>query len=147
MPKSKSHKMKKGQWGGNANNAAPVAVDSSPSAGNYLLSVVGDGWTQFTNALTLNPAQGPVASSQTAVVPIANPNANVSNYDKSLGQSGGKRRGKGNGKGRGRKGGFLGAETVVGQAIVPLALVGMQHTYAKRHKRGGKHTRRHSRKH
>jgi hypothetical protein len=141
MPKSR--KMKKGQWGGNANNAAPVATDSSPSAGNYLLSVVGDGWTQFTNALTLNPAQGPVASSQTAVVPIANPNANVSNYDKSLGQSGGKRRGKG----RGRKGGFLGAETVLGQAVVPLALIGMQQTYAKRHKRGGKRTRRHSRKH
>lgn len=141
MPKSR--KMRKGQWGGNANNAAPVATDSSPSAGNYLLSVVGDGWTQFTNALTLNPAQGPVASSQTAVVPIANPNANVSNYDKSLGQSGGKRRGKG----RGRKGGFLGAETVLGQAVVPLALIGMQQTYAKRHKRGGKRTRRHSRKH
>lgn len=141
MPKSR--KMRKGQWGGNANNAAPVATDSSPSAGNYLLSVVGDGWTQFTNALTLNPAQGPVASSQTAVVPIANPNANVSNYDKSLGQTGGKRRGKG----RGRKGGFLGAETVLGQAVVPLALIGMQQTYAKRHKRGGKRTRRHSRKH
>ena len=142
MPKSKSHKMKKGQWGGNANNATPVAVDSSPSAGNYLLSVVGDGWTQFTNALTLNPAQSPVAASQTTVVPIANPNANVSNYDKSLGQSGGKRRAKG----RGRKGGFLGAETVVGQAIVPLALVGIQHTYAKRHKRGGKQSRRHTRR-
>ena len=144
MPKSKSHKMKKGQWGGNANNAAPVAVDSSSSAGNYMLSVVGDGWTQFTNALTLNPAQGPVASAQTAVVPIANPNANVSNYDKSLGtQKGGRRRGKG----RGRKGGFLGAETVLGQAIVPLALIGMQQTYAKRHKRGGKQTKRRSRKH
>ena len=144
MPKSKSHKMKKGQWGGNANNASPVAADSSPSAGNYLLSVVGDGWTQFTNALTLNPAQGPVASAQTAVVPIANPNANVSNYDKSLGtQKGGRRRGKG----RGRKGGFLGAETVLGQAIVPLALIGMQQTYAKRHKRGGKQTKRRSRKH
>ena len=144
MPKSKSHKMKKGQWGGNANNAAPVAVDSSSSAGNYMLSVVGDGWTQFTNALTLNPAQGPVASAQTAVVPIANPNANVSNYDKSLGtQKGGRRRGKG----RGRKGGFLGAETVLGQAIVPLALIGMQQTYAKRHNRGGKQTKRRSRKH
>jgi hypothetical protein len=142
MPKSR--KMKRGQWGGNANNAAPVAVDSSPSAGNYMLSVVGDGWTQFTNALTLNPAQGPVAAAQTQVVPIANPNANVSNYDKSLGtQKGGRRRGKG----RGRKGGFLGAETVLGQAIVPLALIGMQQTYAKRHKRGGKQTKRRSRKH
>ena len=143
MPKSKSHKMKKGQWGGNANNASPVAVDSSPSAGNYLLSVVGDGWTQFTNALTLNPAQGPVAAAQTEIVPIANPNANVSNYDKSLGQMGG----KGRGKGRGRKGGFLGLGPVLQQAAVPIALIGMQQTYAKRHKRGGKRTRRHSRKH
>jgi hypothetical protein len=141
MPKSR--KMKKGQWGGNANNAAPVAVDNSPSAGNYILSVVGDGWTQFTNALTLNPAQGPVAAAQTEIVPIANPNANVSNYDKSLGQMGG----KGRGKGRGRKGGFLGLGPVLQQAAVPIALIGMQQTYAKRHKRGGKRTRRHSRKH
>ena len=141
MPKSKSHKMKKGQWGGNANNAAPVAVDSSSSAGNYMLSVVGDGWTQFTNALTLNPAQGPVAAAGTQVVSIANPNANVSNYDKSLGtQKGGSRRGKG--RGRVRKGGILGAGVVLEQAIVPLALIGMQHTYAKRHKRGGKQSRR-----
>jgi hypothetical protein len=67
----------------------------------------------------------------------------VSNYDKSLGtQKGGRRR-----RGRGRKGGFLGAETVLGQAIVPLALIGMQQTYAKRHKRGGKQTKRRSRKH
>jgi len=138
MPKSR--KMKKGQWGG---SPASVAPDSGPSAGNYLLSVVGDGWTQFTNALMSNPAQNIVAASQTDVVPIANPNANVPNYDKSLGQSGGKRRGKG----RGRKGGFLGIGPVLTQAAVPVALLGMQHTYAKRHKRGGKRTRRHSRKH
>jgi len=141
MPKS--HRHKRGQRGGNANNAASVAVDSSPSAGNYMLSVVGDGWTQFTNALTLNPAQGPVAAAGTQVVSIANPNANVSNYDKSLGtQKGGSRRGKGKAKGRGRKGGILGAGVVLEQAIVPLALIGMQHTYAKRHKRGGKQSRR-----
>jgi len=53
--------MKKGQWGG---SPASVAPDSGPSAGNYLLSVVGDGWTQFTNALMSNPAQNIVAASQ-----------------------------------------------------------------------------------
>lgn len=139
MPKSR--KMKKGQWGG---SPAPVAPDNSPSAGNYLLSVVGDGWTQFTNALTLNPAQNIVAAAQTDVVPIANPNANVPNYDKSLGQMGGRRR---RSNGRGRKGGFLGLGPVLTQAAVPVALLGMQHTYAKRKHRGGKRTRRHSRKH
>ena len=53
----------------------------------------------------------------------------------SLAQGGGRRR---------RRGGFLGE--VVNQAIVPLALLGMQQTY--RRKRGGRrHTRRHSRRH
>jgi hypothetical protein len=138
MPKSR--KMKKGQWGG---SPASVAPDSGPSAGNYLLSVVGDGWTQFTNALMPNPGQNIVAAAQTEIVPIANPNANVPNYDKSLGQSGGRRRNKG----RGRKGGFLGLGPVLTQAAVPVALLGMQHTYAKRKHRGGKRTRRYSRKH
>lgn len=139
MPKSR--KMRKGQWGGNANNAAPVVGASGPSGWSSVLGTVGDGWTQFMNSLTLNPGQGPVAAAQTEIVPIANPNANVSNYDKSLGQSGGRRRG------RGRKGGFLGLGPVLQQAAVPVALIGMQHTYAKRHKRGGKRSRRHSRKH
>ena len=138
MPKSR--KMKKGQWGG---SPAPVVGGSDASAGNYLLSVVGDGWTQFTNALMPNPGQNIVAAAQTDVVPIGNPNANVPNYDKSLGQSGGRRRNKG----RGRKGGFLGIGPVLTQAAVPVALLGMQHTYAKRKHRGGKRTRRHSRKH
>ncbi len=55
------------------------------------------------------------------------------NVNTSNAQGGGRRR---------RRGGFLG--DVVNQAVVPLAILGMQQTY--RRKRGGKrHTRRHRR--
>ena len=47
---------------------------------------------------------------------------------------------------RGRRGGFLGAMgSVVNQAIVPAALLGMQQTYRKRHN-GGRKSRRNSRR-
>jgi hypothetical protein len=51
--------------------------------------------------------------------------------DLSLIQSAGKRPRK--------KGGFLGG--VINQAIVPFALLGMQHTYRRKGKGGSKHTR------
>jgi hypothetical protein len=103
------------------------------------MNTVGDGWTQMMNSLTLNPAQSPVAAASTSLVPIANPNANVPNLYKN-GQMGG-RKGR---KGRGRKGGILGAGAVLEQAIVPFALLGLQHTYAKKRSHGKK-TRRHRR--
>jgi hypothetical protein len=140
MPRS--HRHKKGQRGGNANNAEPVTISNGPSAWNNAITVVGDGWTQMMNALTLNPAQNATAASSTTLVPIANLNANV---PPSASQKGGKGRGKG--KGRSRKGGILAAGAVLEQAIVPLALVGLQHTYAKKHRRGNGHnTRRHIRR-
>jgi hypothetical protein len=47
---------------------------------------------------------------------------------------------------RSRRGGFLGAMgSVVNQAIVPAALLGMQQTYRKRHN-GGRKSRRYSRR-
>ena len=129
MPKShKRRSANKTQRGGSASSVpALVSVDNSPSGWSQVMNTVGDGWTQMMNSLTLNPAQGPVAAASTALVPIANPNANVPNVYKG-GQMGG-RKGR---KGRGRKGGILGAGAVLGQAIVPLALFGLQHTYAKK---------------
>lgn len=140
MPKSR--KMRKGMWGGSAINPASVSGAGGPSAWSSVMNTVGDGWRQFTDSLMNNPGQNPVAAASTALVPIANPNANVSNYYKGMGQMGGRKRG------RGRRGGNLGAGAVLGQAVVPLALLGLQHTYAKRTRhRGGKRSRRHSRKH
>ena len=139
MPKSR--KMRK-MWGGSADNAAPVSGAGGPSGWSSVMNTVGDGWRQFTDSLMNNPGQNPVAAASTTLVPIDNPNANVSNYYKGLGQMGGRKRG------RGRRGGFLGASSVLGQAVVPFTLVGLQNTYAKRTRhRGGKRTRRHSRKH
>jgi hypothetical protein len=140
MPKSR--KMRKGMWGGSAINPASVSGAGGPSGWSSVMNTVGDGWRQFTDALMNNPGQNPVAAASTTLVPIANPNANVSKINTGSGQMGGRKRG------RGRRGGVLGAGAVLGQAVVPLALVGLQHTYAKRTRhRGGKRSRRHSRKH
>ena len=141
MPKShKRRSSNKTQRGGNAlSSPSPVTLDNSPSGWSQVLNNVGDGWTQMMNSLTLNPAQGPIAAASTALVPISNPNANVPNVYKG-GQVGG-RKGR---KGRGRKGGILGAAAVVEQAIVPFALLGLQHTYGKINRHGNK-TRRHRR--
>jgi hypothetical protein len=43
-------------------------------------------------------------------------------------------------KTRSRRGGFLGS--LINNAIVPFSILGLQQTYRK-HKRGGKHTRKH----
>ena len=138
MPRSRKN-MKRGtmkrQRGGSATNAAPVSVDNSDSGWNYTMKTVGDGWTQMMNSLTLNPAQSPAAAASTALVPIANPNANVPNLYK-----GGRKRGV---KGRGRRGGILGVGAVLEQAIVPLGLFGLQHTYGKNRR---SHKTRHQRK-
>lgn len=141
MPKShKRRSSNKTQRGGNAlSSPSVVTLDNSPSGWSQVMNTVGDGWTQMMNSLTLNPAQGPIAAASTALVPISNPNANVPNVYKG-GQVGG-RKGR---KGRGRKGGILGAAAVVEQAIVPFALLGLQHTYGKKHRHGNK-TRRHRR--
>jgi hypothetical protein len=141
MPKShKRRSSNKTQRGGSASSSpSPVTLDNSPSGWSQVMNTVGDGWTQMMNSLTLNPAQGPIAAASTASVPISNPNANVPNVYKG-GQMGG-RKGR---KGRGRKGGLLGTAAVVEQAIVPFALLGLQHTYGKRHRNGNK-TRRNRR--
>ncbi len=137
MPKShKRRSANKTQRGGSASSVPTlVSLDNSPSGWSQVMNTVGDGWTQMMNSLTLNPAQSPVAAASTALVPIANPNANVPNVYK------GGRKGR---KGRGRKGGILGAGAVLEQAVVPFALLGLQHTYAKKRGRVNK-TRRHRR--
>jgi hypothetical protein len=141
MPKShKRRSANKTQRGGSASSTPSiVSVDNSPSGWSQVMNTVGDGWTQMMNSLTLNPAQSPVAAASTSLVPISNPNANVPNLYKN-GQMGG-RKGR---KGRGRKGGILGAGAVLEQAIVPFALLGLQHTYGKKHSHSKK-TRRHRR--
>ena len=89
------------------------------SAWQWQLNNLGDGWTQFTNSLTGNP------NNQSNVI--------VQNHSKPM-MKGGKRRSCS----RGKRGGYFGA--VLEQAAVPLAVLGAQQYYGKRHSR--KHNRR-----
>ena len=84
------------------------------SAWQWQLKNLGDGWTQFTNSLTGNP------NNQSNVI--------VQNHSKPM-MKGGKRRNRS----RGKRGGFFGA--VLEQAAVPLAVLGAQQYYGKRHSR------------
>jgi len=114
MPRGK-HSRK--QRGGN------VAPDSSWGSvfNNY-----GDGWTQFMNALTLQPGANAASASSNQIVPIGKINANDPSVTL-LKQTGGKTRKRG----RGKKGGFLGIGAILEQAVVPFALLGMQNSYGK----------------
>jgi hypothetical protein len=111
------------------------------SATAYEMNTLGDGQTQWGNVFS-NP--------QTQAAPTgnglwnANATQNVSRFsnDPSLGKlmQGGKRRHK-----KTRRGGNL--MDIVGQAVVPFGLLGLQQTYSRRKSRnGGRKSRRGGRK-
>ena len=123
MPKQKSRRQKGG---------------SSPSGWGYVYNQVGDGWTQFQNALTLQPGQNSATQQSNDIEPIGKPNfqntqSMPSKTDLSLIQRAGKRR---------KKAGSW--SNVISQAAVPFTLLGLQNSYGKRKSR--KHSRRQSRK-
>lgn len=84
-------------------------------ASTYVEKLYGDGMQQFQSVF------GPQNTSQTNAFPVPPP-----------GYSGGKHR-------KTKKGGFWGQ---LSQALVPFGILGMQQTF-RRHKKGGKRTRRH----
>lgn len=115
-----------------------------PSAWGSVMGTVGDGWTQFQNALMLQPGENLGAVQSNAIVPIGNPNAQTSqgNIGPNMtgnvpGQLGGRRRR--HRKSRGKHGGNLLA--VAQQAAVPVALIAMNNAYGKR-RRSRSHRRR-----
>jgi hypothetical protein len=85
---------------------------------------LGNGWTQFMNSLSLQPGESQSAAQSNNIVAVKN-------------MSGGKNRRRmqqrANSQSRGKKGGYWGA--VMEQAAVPLALLGLQQAYGKRHTR------------
>jgi hypothetical protein len=105
------------------------------SAWGFQMNNLGNGWTQFMNTMT-----GPSQSNN--IVPINNAN-NQNVQPKMAGGKRGRRRAQmhqqqqmqqqSRGKGRGKRGGYWGA--VLEQGAVPLALLGMQQFYGKRHSR------------
>jgi hypothetical protein len=113
-----------------------ISGGSYSSASSYGMYVNGPGGEQFNRTLDQSGPYGQIqgnviigAQGQNVSPPSQVPNAE----QLALVQKAGRRR---------RRGGFLGE--VVNQAVVPLALLGMQQTY--RRKRGGKRrTRRHRR--
>jgi hypothetical protein len=108
------------------------------SAWGYQLNNLGSGWTQFMNSLSLQPGENLGTSQSNAIVPIKNLNAQNSRPALSQKMTGGRKR-------RLKKGGNWGA--VIGQAAVPLALLGMQQMYGKNRTRKAQSFNRKSRRH
>lgn len=108
---------------------------NSPSGWGYVYNTVGNGWTQFQNALTLQPGDNAVSQQSNNIEPVGKPNFGNTSYDPSktdltLIQSAGRRRSKRSKRSRSRKGGNWGE--VASRAIVPLALLGVQNRFSKR---------------
>ena len=106
-------------------------------AAQWVTSNFGDANHQYTN--TFGPNFLPNAQSGNLIPTISGaPAVGHNNIPQgstamSIGQQGGKRR-------RSKKGGYWAA--VIEQALVPFGLLGLQQTYGRRRKRGGKNTRR-----
>jgi len=133
------------------------------SAWGFQMNNLGNGWTQFMNSLSVQPGQSLGTSQSNNIVPIRNINAQDSQPSLSPKMTGGRRRMRQRQmqqqrqmqkqqqqqmqqqrqmqkqqqqqqqQSRGKKGGYWGA--VLETAAVPLALLGMQQFYGKRHTR------------
>ncbi len=99
---------------------------SYSSAATYQLAVNGDGNAQYNRVFDINGPDGKFPGN----VIVGAQGQNLG-YPQSVSMKGGKRR---------RRGGNFGS--VINQAVVPFALLGMQQTY-RRKKNGGKKTRKH----
>ena len=129
------------------------------SAWGFQMNNLGNGWTQFMNSLSVQPGQNLGTSQSNDIVPIRNVNAQDTTKMLTGGKKHRNKRHKmrhmqqmqmqmqqqqmqqANSQSRGKKGGYWGA--VLEQAAVPLALLGMQQAYGKRHTRrhGSSHKR------
>jgi hypothetical protein len=118
---------------GGANNLAPNPSSYSSAAG-YGMAVNGLGDTQIKNALMTDGTNG--KSPSITSVGVQGQNIGLSNQVYKTGGSRGK-------MSRRKRGGLWGQ--VINQAVVPLSILGMQQTYGRK-RRGGKKTRRHSRR-
>lgn len=124
---SKSRTMRRGQRGGEL-------AGNPPSAWGWGIGTLGNGWTQFTNALTLQPGQNLGATQSNNIVPVGNLNAQTAqgNIGPGMGgdvpQGGGKRRR--HRRSRAKRGG-----NVFAQAAVPVALIAMNNTLGSRRRR------------
>lgn len=117
----------------------------SSSAWSYVYDQVGNGMTQFQNALTLQPGQNFATQHSNEIEPIGKVNYQNNQGEPTannlaLIQSAGRRRRRSRSRSKSRKGGNWGS--TISRAAVPFTLMGMQNMFGKRmsrkNKRGGK---------
>jgi hypothetical protein len=102
------------------------------SAWQSMMKLVGDGNTQWNNALMLKPEQNIVAKNSNNIVPVNNPNFGTGAIP-NVSQMGGKKHRR-----KGKKGGYWGS--LINQALVPFTLLGLQMNYGNRKtRRSAKH--------
>jgi hypothetical protein len=106
---------------------------TEPSAWSYVYNTVGDGLTQFRNALTVQPDENIGTIQSNDIEPKSNLNAQnaqglPTQNNLSLIQSAGKR--------RRRKGGNMGF--IVNQALAPISLLALQQGYSKKYMKKSK---------
>lgn len=123
---SRSRTMRRGQRGGDlAGNPA--------SSWGWGMGTLGNGWTQFMNSLTLQPGQNLGAAQSNAIVPVGNLNAQTAQGNIGPNMTGDIPKGGARRRSRGRRGGNIGA--VLSQAAVPGALLILNQTAKRRHRR------------
>ncbi len=98
------------------------------SAWGNVMGTVGDGWTQFQNALTLQPGENIVTQHSNAIEPVNNINAQSAQPMLKPNMTGGKKR-----HNRSKKGGYW--SQVISNAVVPFTLIGLQQKFGKRTRR------------
>ena len=131
------------------------------SAWGYQMNNLGNGWAQFMNSLSVQPGHNLGTSQSNNIVSVNSVNAQDTTKMLTGGKKHRNKRHKmrhlqqqqmqqqmqqqqmqqAKSQSRGKKGGYWGA--VLEQAAVPLALLGMQQAYGKRHtrKHGSSHKR------
>jgi len=104
------------------------------SAWGWGLGTLGNGWTQFTNSLTLQPGQSSGSVQSNDIVPVGKVNAQDSQPGVGSNLTGAVPKMNGGRRRKGKRGGNWGL--ILNQAAVPGALLAAQQTYRKG-KRGG----------
>lgn len=134
--KTRSHKLVKSKTMRRGQNGGELS-GNPPSAWGWGMGTLGNGWTQFTNSLTLQPGQNISDVQSNNIVPVDNLNAQTSqgnigvNMGGDIPQAGGKRRRRRGS--RGKSGGNVGA--ILSQAVVPGTLILMNNALGKRSRR------------
>jgi hypothetical protein len=129
MAKHRSHKRRSHSKSRTMRLKGGALAGNPASSWGWGLGTLGNGWTQFTNALTLQPGQNLASSQSNNIVPVGGLNAQNSQHG--IGPDmkgaipssvGGRRRRR-----RSKRGG-----NIFAQAAVPVALIAMNNALGSR---------------